>query len=131
MAYPLSGVFLAVISLSALAGEGDGVPDPTRPPTAVIKSLENSREATAAPVALQSVILRPGARPAAIIAGERVELGGDFGGARLVKVSEQEVVLQGPSGREVLRLTPGVEKKPAQTSPSLRKNKKLPAKEGS
>jgi MSHA biogenesis protein MshK len=93
---------------------GNELPDPTRPPAALINPSASSNgtidETTSAP-ALQSVILRKGRKPVAIIGGERVELGGDYGGARLIKVSEGRVVLSGPSGSETLLLTPAVEKK--------------------
>lgn len=84
--------------------------DPTRPP---LQAAVMSGGVVASPAAasLQSVILRKEGRPAALINGEVVELGGMVGEARLVKVEEDAVVLLGPEGRETLRLIPAAEKK--------------------
>lgn len=106
-------ILLAGLGIALPAIAGDVLPDPTRPPPAFIKQHSDSAtdEAAADASALQSVILRTGQKPVAIIGGERVELGGEYGGARLIKVSETEVVLSGPAGRETLLLTPAVSKK--------------------
>lgn len=88
--------------------------DPTRPPAQVAAPAGDSVNAAVAPAAtgLQSVILsRNGkGRPAAVINGEVVQLGGKVGEARLVKVEEDHVVLLGTEGRETLRLMPAAEK---------------------
>ncbi|MDP3031348.1 MAG: hypothetical protein Q8N33_04645, partial [Rhodocyclaceae bacterium] len=60
---------------------------------------------------LQSVILRKGGKPAALINGSVVELGGKVGEARLIRINEDKVVLRGPQGDETLRLIPAAEKK--------------------
>ena len=86
--------------------------DPTRPPAA----FDASPAAAFAPgpvSGLQAVIMRPGRKPLAVINGSTVLLGGKLGDATLVHLSESEAVLLGPAGREVLRLTPGVEVAPA------------------
>ena len=49
--------------------------------------------------------------PAAIISGETVSLGGMYGSARVVKISESGVVLNEGGSFQTLRLFPGVEKK--------------------
>ncbi len=93
---------------------GNELPDPTRPPTALINPSASSGDAVEEVLSgptLQSVILRKGHKPAAIISGERVELGGRYGDARLTRVSESRVVLSGAAGSETLLLTPSVEKK--------------------
>lgn len=81
--------------------------DPTRPPAAV--AAETPRGAVAGNQ-LQSVMISP-TRKAAIINGAVVELGGKYGDAVLTKVAEDEVVLESGSGRQVLRMHPGVDKK--------------------
>lgn len=91
------------------------LPDPTRPPASL--AVEESKDPASMDIhagaanGLQTVILRKGRKPVAVINGESVELGGKLGDARLVKVSETEAVLQGENGREVFRLTPGIERK--------------------
>lgn len=91
-------------------------PDPMRPalaaPTPPASAGSGQGEAASAAQQLQSVILRRGQRPAAIINGQVVELGDDVAGARVTAIKESEVVLQGPAGREVLKLTPEVNKQP-------------------
>lgn len=114
MARTLALLTMAGMLAMALAWAGDeSLPDPTLPPAVVMQSAAVAAGASgpAAPV-LHTVILRTGAKPAAVIGNELVELGGRYGDARLVKVSAGEVVLNGPGGRQVLRLVPGVNKTP-------------------
>lgn len=107
----LTLAFLACVAGSAAA---QALQDPTRPPV----GMESAQPATAAPAptGLQTVIRRQGAKPAAMINGAYVELGDRVGDARLVAVGDDSVTLQGEGGREVLRLTPGIEKQPAKQS---------------
>lgn len=83
--------------------------DPTRPPPEVISSSPAAEAGTVA-TGLQSIIRRREGRPAALINGEVVELGGRVGEAQLVEIGEDAVVLLGPQGRETLRLMPAAEK---------------------
>ena len=87
--------------------------DPTRPPPDMTLPATAGSGDVAAPTmsGLQSIILRKDGRPAALINGVVVQLGGMVGEARLVKVNEDSVVLLGPEGRETLQLMPGIEKK--------------------
>jgi|WetSurMetagenome_2_1015567.scaffolds.fasta_scaffold176001_2 MSHA biogenesis protein MshK len=86
--------------------------DPTRPPAGIEQANANpSAAAISSASGLQSVILKKTGKPAALINGEVVELGGRVGEARLVKIGEDAVVLRGPMGDETLRLMPAVEKK--------------------
>ncbi len=91
------------------------IADPTRP--AVDESAPGNAsggDGGAAPSnGLQTIIRRKGAKPAAIINGEYVELGGRVGESRLSAVGEDSVVLSGPGGKETMAMTPGIEKKPA------------------
>lgn len=119
-------------AVPALAADA-GLPDPMRP---AVASLSSSGEANAAdePVGqvLQSVILRKGRRPAAIISGQLVELGGEMAGARVTAITDSEVVLQGPTGKEVLKLTPAVSKQPVvqkRVAGAAGKNKKADGRE--
>ena len=67
----------------------------------------------AAESGVQTVILRRAGKSAAVINGQYVEVGGKLGGMRVLKISESEVVLMGEAGREVLKVTPAIEKVPA------------------
>jgi MSHA biogenesis protein MshK len=100
--------------------------DPTRPPAAI---LSGTPDAAVGGSLLQSVIITATQR-AAIIGGERVNLGGKYGDARVVKITENEVVLHSATGAETLRLYPGVEVKPVESGDGtkLRKTRKAPAR---
>lgn len=116
----LSACLLACASLAAFA-QG-GLPDPTRPPAAMVElQAPASPAVTGAPV-LQSVLISR-ERKSAIISGRTVELGGKYGEARLVGLTESGAVLQGPEGRTVLHLLPGAE----ETSAAGRLIEKRPA----
>ena len=92
--------------------------DPTRPPasfadsaaTSAFPSARSGPAAVRAPPVLQSVIIGRGGR-AAIIDGERVEIGGRYRDAQVVRIAEDEVVLRKDNMTQVLRMFPDVEKK--------------------
>lgn len=104
-------MFLGAAWLGADVLADDGaLPDPTRPPEAVLAvSADGGGAAVAGPV-LQSVVLRRGGVPVAVISGQTIPLGGKVGDSILTRVGENEVVLKGPQGSEVLRMTPDVNK---------------------
>lgn len=134
MAGRLKSALRFAICLPALAWAQAGG-DPTRP---AIESRKDATEAapSSGPVSsgLQSILRRRNARPAAIINGEYVELGGKLGEARLSEIGDGFVVLTGPGGyREVMTQTPGVEKKINKTKPEKgaathREKARLPAR---
>lgn len=116
MARRLIPAVLTVL-LASGAAQAQGA-DPTRP---AVEAGQVAASGTAPPDAaagLQSIIQRRNGRPAALINGAVVELGGKVGDARLVKIGDDHVVLRGALGSETLRLTPGIEKK------AVRKDKK-------
>jgi len=88
------------------------LPDPTRPPpTANETAATGAQPAPSPDGGLQTIILAKGHKPRAVINGVMLELGDKLGDATLVKLNESEAVLQGPAGREVLYLLPGMVKK--------------------
>lgn len=89
--------------------------DPTRPAIDIDAPAATAGEAAATATSLQSIIRRKNGKPAALIGGVVVELGGKVGEARLVRIGEDFAVLRGPLGNETLRLTPDVEKKAVTT----------------
>lgn len=97
------------IQIASPAAVAQILTDPTRPP-AGLQSSEAVDDALAAPV-LQSVMISSTAR-SAIIGGKAVKLGGTYGDARVVKITENEVVLRSSGGTETLKMYPGVEMKP-------------------
>jgi MSHA biogenesis protein MshK len=101
-----SGV-LSMLAMAALAAGDAMLPDPTRPPDSMI-----GLSATGAPLApaeprLQSVMIGAGGR-SAIIDGRQYKVGDKVGDARLVRISESEVVLTNSGGRQTMRLFPSV-----------------------
>ena len=98
------GIVLALMPAVALA---QAMSDPTRPPTGY---AEADAGTAASGLVLQSVMISPTLK-AVIINGEMVKLGGKFGSARLVKITESEVVLKDGEESQVLKLYPGVEKR--------------------
>ncbi|MDP3137830.1 MAG: hypothetical protein Q8N17_16045, partial [Burkholderiaceae bacterium] len=98
------GIVWALMPAGALA---QAMSDPTRPPTGY---AEADAGTAASGLVLQSVMISPTLK-AVIINGEMVKLGGKFGSARLVKITESEVVLKDGEESQVLKLYPGVEKR--------------------
>lgn len=103
--------FMVLIAgmLAALPGQGQGIADPTRPPGG--GDGMQAEIGSSGPV-LQSVMLSP-SRKVAVISGEMVTLGGKYGTARLVKLTESEAVLKNGQEITVLRLHPRVDKRAA------------------
>jgi MSHA biogenesis protein MshK len=129
-------MILRVVALSLLAAAGaaggqanspESLADPTRPPPGLLGTPGSNPVAITAGPVLQSVLEAPD-RKAAIISGERVELGGRYGQAKLVRLTDSEALLEGPEGRTLLRLVPGVEKRPAGASTSAVKQERKSSK---
>ncbi|MDB5773809.1 MAG: hypothetical protein JWM42_4183 [Burkholderia sp.] len=83
--------------------------DPTRPPAALEQGSTAGGVTSSGPV-LQSVLIAPG-RTLAMISGQTVKVGDRVGEARVVKISETEVVLRNGKDLETLKLFPGIEKR--------------------
>lgn len=103
-------IFVVIASCVALTAGAQVLTDPTRPPGALAEAAGDGA-VTSGPV-LQSVMLSPG-RKVAMISGEIVTLGGRYGSARLVKLTESEAVLKDGAETTVLKLFPLVEKRMA------------------
>jgi MSHA biogenesis protein MshK len=100
---------LVAASLFALQplGHAQGLQDPTRPP-AQLDARAGSAGAAANGPQLQSVLIAPGAggRRVAVIDGETVRLGEAFRGARVARMTQDEVELVRGRERQVLKLEP-------------------------
>jgi MSHA biogenesis protein MshK len=104
---------LAAAATLAMASAGaQALTDPTRPPNA--SAPAGAAQETGGPQ-LQSVLISP-RRRLAIINGTMVSLGDMLGEAKVVKISETEVVLRKGEETEVLKLFPGVDKQAARRS---------------
>jgi MSHA biogenesis protein MshK len=97
--------FVLILAGARHAAFSQGMVDPTRPPAA-LSGPEITEDAVRGPV-LQSIMIGPHSRWA-VISGQRVELGGRYGDARVAAISENEVILRSNSGTDVLRLYPDV-----------------------
>jgi len=101
-------VLIFAFCLLPFATAAEVLRDPTRPPA------DLSQGNTGAPVAsgpeLQSVRISAHQR-SAIISGQRVKVGDKLGDARIVMITENEVVLKGSSGLQTLKLFPDVGKR--------------------
>lgn len=102
---------LLLPGLLMLAGAGAAaqfLPDPTRPPAALLERPEKAAAAAPADRAprLQSVLIarQPGGRHIAVIDGETLRLGELYKGARVARIEQNEVELVRGRVRQVLRL---------------------------
>jgi len=91
----------ALLASGALA---QAVPDPTRPPAQMLRPAAGAH-ANAAPQ-LQSILVgrAAGGRRVAVIDGNTVRVGDLVGGARVVGMSQAQVVLQRGARQEILTL---------------------------
>lgn len=101
--------FLLATGRVAVAQE----PDPTRPPDFLQKPADGK---VTLPIesGVQTIILRPNSKAAAVINGQHVEVGGKLGDKRVVRITESEVVLKGATITETIKVTPAIEKVPKQ-----------------
>lgn len=97
----------AGVVFALVLGGAHAMTDPTAPPPGFEAPAGEARPG--APV-LHSVIIA-GRTRAAIIDGERVELGGRYRDAEVVSITEDAVVLRERGTTQVLRLYPTIEKK--------------------
>ncbi|CAN5905461.1 hypothetical protein BH11PSE12_BH11PSE12_33050 [soil metagenome] len=84
--------------------------DPTRPPASFGIAKATDAQMAASGPTLQSVLISSG-RKVAVISGQVVNLGGKFGDAQVVKITESEVVLLTGNNLQTLKLFPNVEKR--------------------
>ena len=99
----------AIAAMPLAVAQAQVLVDPTRPPMSVAKpgTAEEAPPATQ----LQSILISS-RRRVAVINGNTVALGDMIGEARVVKISETEVVLRTGEETEVLKMYPGIEKQP-------------------
>ena len=109
---------LTAAMLAAMAGaRAQALIDPTRPPSAPIGLTAVQEEVTG--TQLQSILFSSG-RKVAVINGIMVPLGGMVGEARVVKITETEVVLKKGEETEVLKMYPGIDKRPVKRTAARR-----------
>ena len=105
----IQGGFLLLMFAATPVGFAETFLDPTRPPASLGLAQAGPVTPSPGPV-LQSVLISPG-RMVAIISGKTVSLGEKFGEARVVKITESEVLLRSGTDLQTLKLFPGIEKR--------------------
>jgi len=100
----------ALVCASGLPAFAQALADPTRPPGA--SSAEAGGQGVATGPVLQSILVSS-RRAEAIISGHTVKAGDKVGDAKVVKITETEVVLREGRDVQVLKLFPNIEKQPA------------------
>ena len=105
----------AMLMAWPLSGDAQVLKDPTRPPPSVLSATPGNEGHAGGPQ-LQSVMISPTER-SAIIGGERVIQGGRYGDARVIRITESEVVLRSAGGIETLRMYPDIEIKLVKPAP--------------
>ncbi|MCF8179148.1 MAG: hypothetical protein K9J74_11615 [Sulfuritalea sp.] len=99
--------------LMVLAGSGSvlaQVPDPTRPPDDWLMPGPKGRVSVPVDSGVQTVILRPGGKSAAVINGQYVAVGEMIGDKRVIRITESEIVLKSATGNEFIKVIPAIEK---------------------
>ena len=105
---PYLAVAIVLTALMAGVSAQTVLTDPTAPPVGFAASSGEPMEGGGS--LLQSIKIPKKGKPVAVIGGQEVKLGELYGDSRLIKLTEREAVLEGPSGTEHLMLTPGIEK---------------------
>ena len=103
------GLVFACVFAPLACAEGS-LQDPTRPPAELSAPQGNTGAPVTSGPQLQSVLISAHQR-SAIISGQRVKVGEKLGDARVVMISENEVILKGGSGLQTLKLFPDVGKR--------------------
>jgi MSHA biogenesis protein MshK len=101
-----TSLFLALAALPVCA---QGLSDPTRPPREILGVMD-APDAAAGTSPAQVVLISRDRRQATIN-GQTVNLGGRYGNATLVGISDSELVLQRPDATEVIRLYSSVNRR--------------------
>ena len=108
-AYLTLGLAL-VISLGAPRSLAQGLNDPTRPPREILGGGAGTFEPAVSSSPAQVVIVSKDRRQATIN-GRTVSLGGRYGDATLVRISDEEIVLQRREATETIKLYSSVQRK--------------------
>jgi MSHA biogenesis protein MshK len=108
---------MAAMVVAVSGAQAQALTDPTRPPSALPTS-PGAQEETTGPQ-LQSILLSSG-RKVAVISGAMVPLGGMVGEARVVRITETQVVLKKGEETEILKMFPGIEKRPVKRTAARR-----------
>ena len=110
MAAYLTLSFALIISLGAQRSLAQGLNDPTRPPPEVLGGSADGYERAEGSSPAQVVIISKD-RHQVTINGRTVNLGERYGNATVVKITDEEIVLQRPEATETIKLYSSVQRK--------------------
>jgi MSHA biogenesis protein MshK len=110
MAAYLTLGFALVISLGATRCLAQGLNDPTRPPREILGGSADAYEPAASSSPAQVVIISKDRRQVTIN-GRTVNLGERYGNATVVRITDEEIVLQRPEATETIKLYSSVQRK--------------------
>ena len=99
-----------VISLGAPRSVAQGLNDPTRPPREILGGSPDRYESAASSSPAQVVIISKDRRQVTIN-GRTVNLGERYGNATVVRITDEEIVLQRPEATEPIKLYSSVHRK--------------------
>lgn len=103
--------------MTAVHASAQSMPDPTRPPVIVRPTATASAAPSEAPVPVLQFVLIAKDRRMAIISGRRFDVGDQLGDARIVRITETEVLLRSGAGQTTLKLFPQVLKRAVRPRP--------------
>jgi len=110
MAPSLNAGMMVLGLLAVLPVQAQGMRDPMRPAREISGEAGEPSEAAAGTSPAQVVLISKDRRQATIN-GRTVNLGGRYGNATLVGISDEEIVLQRPDSTEVIRLYSSVNRR--------------------
>jgi MSHA biogenesis protein MshK len=110
MAAYLTATLAVIAALGAPRALAQGLNDPTRPPREMLGGAADAYEPAASSSPAQVVIISKDRRQATIN-GRTVNLGGRYGDATVVRITDEEIVLQKPEATETIRLYSSIQRK--------------------
>lgn len=110
MAAHLSAGLFCLALAASLQAQAQAMSDPMRPPREILGGGGEAPDSAASTSPAQVVIISSDRRQATIN-GRTVALGGRYGDATVVRISDAEIVLQKPDSTEVIRLYSSVNRR--------------------
>ncbi len=110
MAAYLTAILVVIAALGAPRVLAQGLRDPTRPPPQILGRSSDGYEPAASSSPAQVVIISKDRRQVTIN-GRTVNLGERYGNAAVVRITDEEIVLQRPEATETIKLYSSVQRK--------------------
>ena len=110
MAVYLTVTLAVIAALGAPRVLAQGLSDPTRPPREILGGSADAYVPAASSSPVQVVIISKDRRQATIN-GRTVKLGGRYGNATVVRITDEEIVLQRPEATETIKLYSSVQRR--------------------